>query len=503
MSVTGNVRDNGTPPEGFVTLTVPSGDKINLPLLKGTDGPPMIDIRTLYSQAGMFTFDPGFTCTGSCESKITYIDGLKGTLQYRGYTIESLAENCDYMEVCYLLMFGELPSRTQKEAFVSNVKCELMVHEQLISFFRGFKSDAHPMAIMVGVTGALSAFFNDSLDISSPEQCELACTRLIAKMPTIAAIAYKTHMGQPIVYPRADLSYSENFLHMLFATPLARYEPNAVCAKALDIIFVLHADHEQNASASTVRIAGSSQANPYACIAAGIASLWGPAHGGANEAVLAMLEEIGTVDQIPAAIARAKDKSSSFRLMGFGHRVYKNRDPRATRMKQITTQVLAELGITNPLLDVAVELERRVLEDEYFVKRKLYPNVDFYSGIVLLAIGIPREMFTVLFAVARTVGWCTQWQEMISEKTQKIGRPRQLYTGPAMRTVPPILSRRHSEDVSVLGSTDQQGRRRNTSAGGILSPRSTTGKGGLSIGGSSSAMSPERGTPAAFYTSRV
>lgn len=351
-------------------------------------------------------------------------------------------------------MFGELPSSLQKSTFEDKIHSESMLHEQLISFFKGFKSDAHPMAILVGVVGALSAFFNDNLDISSPAAREIACTRLIAKMPTIAAIAYKTHLGQPIVYPRSDLTYTENFLHMMFALPTHEYIVNPICSNALDTIFVLHADHEQNASASTVRIAGSSQANPYACIAAGIASLWGPAHGGANEAVLNMLQDIESVENIPRALMRAKDKNDSFRLMGFGHRVYKNMDPRAKKMKEICQEVLEELGIHNPLLSIAVELEKAVLQDDYFVTRKLYPNVDFYSGIVLLAIGIPKEMFTVLFTVARTAGWCSQWREMISEKTQKIGRPRQLYTGPTSRIVPPILHREHSTDVSLLGSTN-------------------------------------------------
>jgi citrate synthase len=333
--------------DNFVTLQLPCGKTVQLPILQGTAGPPMIDIRTLYSTTGMFTFDPGFTCTGSCESKITFVDGEKGILQYRGYSIESIADRCDYMEVCYLLMFGELPSSVQKKNFVSKIQKQSMLHEQLISFFKGFKHDAHPMSIMVGVTGALSAFFSTDLDVSSPTAREMACTRLIAKMPTIAAIAYKTHIGQPIVYPRNDLTYCENFLHMMFAMPTHEYVVNPVCSKALDAIFILHADHEQNASASTVRIAGSSQANPYACIAAGIASLWGPAHGGANEAVLLMLEEIGCVDNIPSAVARAKDKTDRFRLMGFGHRVYKTKDPRAAKMKLICTAVLEELYSTN------------------------------------------------------------------------------------------------------------------------------------------------------------
>lgn len=413
----------------------------------------MLDIRQLYAKAGVFTFDPGFTSTGSCESKITFIDGEQGILQYRGYSIESVANHCDYLEVCYLLMFGELPSSSQKASFKSKVQSEAMLHEKLISFFNGFKCDAHPMAIMVGVTGALSAFFNNDLDIHDPHMREIACTRLIAKMPTIAAIAYKTHLGQPIVYPRNDLSYTENFLHMMFALPTHEYKVNPICARALDTIFVLHADHEQNASASTVRIAGSSGANPYACIAAGIASLWGPAHGGANEAVLDMLTEIGSPEFIPLALARAKDKKNNFRLMGFGHRVYKNRDPRASKMKTICNEVLSELGVTNPLLEVACQLEEAVLKDDYFASRKLYPNVDFYSGIVLLAIGIPKEMFTVLFAVARTAGWTAQWREMISEKSQRIGRPRQLYSGPSAREVQPLEGRDHSEDVSLLGST--------------------------------------------------
>mmetsp|Transcript_16958 Transcript_16958/g.28299 ORF Transcript_16958/g.28299 Transcript_16958/m.28299 type:complete len:502 (-) Transcript_16958:275-1780(-) len=439
--------------QDFATLTLPDGTTCQLPILHGTQGSSMIDIRTLHKQTGMFTFDPGFTCTGSCESKITFIDGEKGLLQYRGYSIESIADKCDYIEVCYLLMFGELPSHQQKCSFQQTIHREMMVHEKLISFFGGFKSDAHPMAIMVGVVGALSAFFNDSLDLNSAESRELACTRMIAKMPTIAAIAYKTHLGQPIVYPRSDLTYAENFLHMMFAVPTEEYVVNKIHARALDTIFVLHADHEQNASASTVRIAGSSQANVYACISAGIASLWGPAHGGANEAVLNMLESIDSVDDIPRLIEEAKSKTSSFRLMGFGHRVYKNRDPRATKMKMMCEEVLRSLKITNPLLSIAVALEEAVLKDEYFVKRNLYPNVDFYSGIVLLAIGIPKHMFTVLFALSRTVGWVTQWREMISESTQKIGRPRQLYTGPTLREVAPLRARRPSLDSSLLGST--------------------------------------------------
>ena len=381
----------------------------------------------------MFTFDPGFTSTGSCESKITYIDGELGELQYRGYPIEQLAAQSDYMEVCYLLLFGELPTKAEKEKFVSDITNHTMVHEQLHRFFSGFRRDAHPMAIMVGVVGALAAFYHDSTDINDPHQRMVASYRMIAKIPTIAAMAYKYSVGQPFVYPDNNLSYAGNFLKMMFSVPAEEYVVNPILEKAMDLIFILHADHEQNASTSTVRLAGSSGANPFACIASGIACLWGPAHGGANEACLNMLAEIGTVDRIPEFVARAKDKSDPFRLMGFGHRVYKNFDPRATVMRETAHQVLGELGVDDPLFDVAMELEKIALEDEYFIEKKLYPNVDFYSGVILKAMGFPTEMFTVLFALARTSGWIAQWNEMIEDPTQKIGRPRQLFTGTPKR----------------------------------------------------------------------
>ncbi len=397
---------------------------------KGTLGPDVIDIAPLYKNTDRFTFDPGFTSTASCESDITFIDGDKGILLHRGYPIDQLAENGDFLETCYLLLYGELPNATEKEDFDHRVTRHTMVHEQMTKFFTGFRRDAHPMAVMCGVVGALSAFYHDSTDISDPQQRMIASLRMIAKMPTIAAMAYKYHVGQPFVYPRNDLGYAANFLHMCFAVPCEEYKVNPILARAMDRIFILHADHEQNASTSTVRLAGSSGANPFACIAAGIACLWGPAHGGANEAALNMLEEIGTVDQIPEYIERAKDKDDPFRLMGFGHRVYKNYDPRAKIMQKTTHEVLKELGIKDdPLLEVAMELEKIALTDEYFIEKKLYPNIDFYSGITLKALGFPTTMFTVLFALARTVGWIAQWKEMIEDPKQRIGRPRQLYTG--------------------------------------------------------------------------
>ena len=399
----------------------------------GSIGPKVIDIRSLYAQTGMFTYDPGFTSTASCESKITFIDGDKGELLYRGYPIEQLAESSDYMEVCYLLLFGELPTKAEKEKFSTGITYHTMVHEQLFRLFNGFRRDAHPMSIMVGVVGALSAFYHDSTDITDAHQRMVASFRLIAKIPTIAAMAYKYSVGQPFVYPRNDLSYAGNFLHMMFSVPAEEYVVSPTLERAMDLIFTLHADHEQNASTSTVRLAGSSGANPFACIAAGIACLWGPAHGGANEACLKMLGEIGSVDRIPEFIAKAKDKNDPFRLMGFGHRVYKNFDPRATVLRKAAHDVLAELGVKDPLFDVAMELEKIAREDEYFISKKLYPNVDFYSGIILKAMGFPIEMFTVLFALARTSGWVAQWKEMIEDPKQKIGRPRQLYTGAEKR----------------------------------------------------------------------
>jgi citrate synthase len=418
-----------------VTLTDNStGKTYTLPVLPGTTGPEVIDIRKLYADSGYFTYDPGFTSTGSCESKITYIDGDEGILLHRGYAIEDLAKNCNFLEVCYLLLHGELPSPEQLVTFDKTITYHTMVHEQINYFLRGFRRDAHPMAILCGVTGALSSFYHDSTDIEDPKQRMIASHRLIAKLPTIAAMAYKYSVGQPFMYPRNDLSYAENFLYMTFGVPCEPYVVNPVLSRAMDRIFILHADHEQNASTSTVRLAGSSGANPFACIAAGIASLWGPAHGGANEAVLKMLQEIGDKERIPEFIKRAKDKNDSFRLMGFGHRVYKNFDPRAQVMRETCHEVLADLGIKNdPLLDIAMELERIALEDEYFIEKKLYPNVDFYSGIILKAMGFPTSMFTVLFAVARTVGWIAQWKEMIEDPGQKIGRPRQLYTGATHR----------------------------------------------------------------------
>lgn len=413
------------------------GQSIELPVLSGTAGYDVVDVRTL-GKHGFFTFDPGFLATGSCESKITYIDGENGILLHRGYPIDQLATQADYLEVCYMLLHGEAPTAEQYDSFKATITKHTMVHQGLHNFFNGFRRDAHPMAMLCAVTGALSSFYHDDLDIHDEKQRLRSAYRLIAKMPTIAAMAYKFSIGQPFVYPKNDLSYSENFLNMMFSVPAEDYKVNPIIAKAMDRIFTLHADHEQNASTSTVRLAGSSGANPYACIAAGVASLWGPAHGGANEACLRMLKEIGSVDNIPKYIEKAKDKNDPFRLMGFGHRVYKNFDPRATVMRESAHEVLQELNIDDPLLDVAMELERIALEDPYFVEKKLYPNVDFYSGIILKAIGIPTNMFTVIFALSRTVGWISHWHEMMGEANQKIGRPRQLYTGEAKRDFTPI-----------------------------------------------------------------
>ncbi|OYU40141.1 MAG: citrate (Si)-synthase [Pseudorhodobacter sp. PARRP1] len=410
------------------------GKSYDLPVYSPTLGPDVVDIRKLYDQADVFTFDPGFTSTAACESAITYIDGDKGELLHRGYPIEQLANKSSYLEMCYLLLYGELPNAGQLSDFEGRVTRHTMVHEQMHNFFRGFRRDAHPMATMVGVVGAMSAFYHDSLDINDEWQREVAAIRMVAKLPTIAAMAYKYSVGQPFVYPKNSLSYAGNFLNMCFAVPAEEYHVNPILAKAMDRIMMLHADHEQNASTSTVRLAGSSGANPFACIAAGIACLWGPAHGGANQACLEMLREIGTVDRIPEYIAKAKDKTSGFRLMGFGHRVYKNFDPRATVMKESADEVLELLGIhNNPTLQVAKELERIALSDDYFISKKLYPNVDFYSGIILDAMGFPTSMFTPIFAISRTVGWIAQWKEMIAEKNQKIGRPRQLYVGEKQR----------------------------------------------------------------------
>ena len=418
-----------------------TGKKVDLPLLGGTVGPKVIDIRKLYAQTGYFTFDPGYTSTGSCESAITYIDGDAGVLLYRGYPIEELAEHSDFMEVCYLLLNGELPTPAQKTTFSRDITLHTMVHEQLTTFYRGFRRDAHPMAVMCGVVGALSAFYHDSTDIHDPRQRMIASYRLIAKMPTIAAMAFKYTLGQPFIYPKNSLNFAENFLHMCFAVPCEDYAVNPILAKAMDRIMVLHADHEQNASTSTVRLASSSGANPFACIAAGIASLWGPAHGGANEAALRQLQEIGHKDRIPDFIRRVKDKNEGARLMGFGHRVYRNFDPRAKVMRQTCHDVLGELGINDDLLELAMELEHVALHDDYFVEKKLYPNVDFYSGIILKAMGFPMSMFTALFAVSRTIGWIAQWNEMIEDANQKIGRPRQLYTGKARRDYIPLTQR--------------------------------------------------------------
>jgi citrate synthase len=411
------------------------------PVMSGSVGPQVVDIRKLYSETGMFTYDPGFTSTASCESALTYIDGDEGILLHRGYPIGQLAEQSSFMEVSYLLLNGELPSKDELNEFTHTITRHTMLHEQLATFYRGFRRDAHPMAIMCGVVGALSAFYHDSTDINDPHQRMIASHRLIAKMPTIAAMAYKYSVGQPFLYPDNSLSYTGNFLRMTFGVPAEPYEVNPIVERALDRIFILHADHEQNASTSTVRLAGSSGANPFACIAAGIACLWGPAHGGANEAALNMLREIGTPDRIPEFIARAKDKNDPFRLMGFGHRVYKNYDPRATVMQQTVREVFDALKVSDPVFEVALQLEHMALNDPYFVEKKLFPNVDFYSGVILSAIGFPTTMFTALFALARTVGWVAQWNEMISDPAQKIGRPRQLYTGPTQRDYTPIGER--------------------------------------------------------------
>ena len=418
------------------------GKSAEMPVRSGTLGPDVIDIGRLYRDTGCFTYDPGFTSTANCSSKITYIDGDKGVLLHRGYPIDQLAERSNFLELCYLLLNGELPTKAERSEFDKAITRHTMVHEQMTRFFTGFRRDAHPMAVVCGCVGAMSAFYHDSTDINDPEQRRIAANRMIAKMPTIAAMAYKYSVGQPFIYPRNDLDYTSNFLQMCFAVPCEPYVVNPVVGRALDKIFILHADHEQNASTSTVRLAGSSGANPFACIAAGVACLWGPAHGGANEAALNMLQEIGTVDRIPEYIKMAKDKNSGFRLMGFGHRVYKNYDPRAKVMQKTCHEVLDALGVHDePLLKVAIELERIALQDEYFVEKKLYPNIDFYSGITLRAMGFPVSMFTVLFAVARTVGWIAQWKEMIEDPEQRIGRPRQLYIGAPERNYIPVNER--------------------------------------------------------------
>lgn len=425
-----------------VTLTFDNGTTpIELPVLSGNLGADVIDIRNL-GKSGYFTYDPGFLSTASCSSGITFIDGDEGLLYYRGYPIEQLAEHCDFMEVSYLLINGELPNTQQKQTFTNTISSHTMLHDQLANIFRGFRRDAHPMAVMVGVLGSMSAFYHDSLDIRDPQHREISAFRLLAKVPTIAALCYKYNLGQPFMYPQNRYNYAQNFMHMMFATPCETYEPNPILAKAFERILILHADHEQNASTSTVRLVGSSGANPFACIAAGIASLWGPAHGGANEATLKMLEEIGDVSRIGEYIKRAKDKADSFRLMGFGHRVYRNMDPRAAIMRQTCHQVLDELGLhDDPMFKLALKLERIALEDEYFVSKQLYPNVDFYSGIVMRAMGIPNSMFTAIFALARTAGWIAQWNEMVSDQEAKIGRPRQLYTGAVRRDFVPIEKR--------------------------------------------------------------
>ena len=430
--------------ETKATLSFSDGSpSIEFPIYKGSIGPDVIDIRKLYGATGKFTYDPGFMSTASCNSSITYIDGDKGELLYRGYPIEQLAVNCDFLETCYLLLNGELPNQKEKDDFVNTVTYHTMVHEQMQFFFRGFRRDAHPMSVLVGTVGALASFYHDSLDINDPHHREVSAIRLIAKMPTLVAMAHKYSMGQPFVYPRNDLSYTANFMRMMFATPCEEYKVNDVLVRALDRILILHADHEQNASTSTVRLSGSSGANPFACIAAGIACLWGPAHGGANEAALNMLRDIGSVDKIGEFVNKVKDKSSGVKLMGFGHRVYKNYDPRAKLMRETCHEVLAELGLENdPQFKLAMALEKIALEDDYFVQRKLYPNVDFYSGIVQSALGIPVQLFTGIFAMARTVGWIAQWNEMISDPEQKIGRPRQLFVGSAQRDVPPMSARK-------------------------------------------------------------
>jgi citrate synthase len=423
------------------TLTI-DGKTVEFPVMVGVHGNDVIDIRTLGAKTGLFTYDSGFLSTASCQSKVTFIDGDKGELLYRGFPIEQLAENCSFLEVAYLLKNGELPNAKQKPEFEDNIKHHTMVHEQLVRFYQGFRRDAHPMAVMVGVVGALSAFYHDAHDFSNPEHRNISYVRLIAKLPTIVAMAYKYTVGQPFMYPRNDLDYTANFMHMMFGTPAQEYKPNPVLVHALDVIFTLHADHEQNASTSTVRLAGSSGANPFACISAGIACLWGPAHGGANEACLEMLEEIGDVSRVGEYIKRAKDKNDTFKLMGFGHRVYKNFDPRAKLMRKVCYDVLTELGLQDDrLFKLAMELEKIALEDPYFIEKKLYPNVDYYSGIVHKALGIPTSMFTCIFALARTVGWMTQWEEMLTDPEYKIGRPRQLYIGAARRDVTPLSKR--------------------------------------------------------------
>jgi citrate synthase len=426
-----------------ITLTDnATGKQIELPILRGAKGPPTVDVRSLYKELGYFTYDPGFMSTASCSSGITYIDGDQGILMYRGYPIEVLAEHSNYLEVCYLLLNGELPSREELDEFTHIIQEHTMLHEALRNFYNGFRHDAHPMAIMVGIVGALSAFYQDSTDVHNAKHREISAFRMIAKMPTIAAWSYKYSMGQAFIYPKANLSYTENFLRMMFAVPTEEYVPNPLFVKALDLILILHADHEQNASTSTVRLTGSSEANPFAAVAAGIASLWGPAHGGANEAVIRMLEEITETGDITSFIEKAKDKNDSFRLMGFGHRVYKNYDPRAKLIREICHQLVAELGTEEmPLLATAMELEKIATEDEYFIKRKLYPNVDYYSGIILRAMGIPMNMFTVIFALARTVGWISHWNEMMQDPESRIGRPRQLYVGADRRSYTPINQR--------------------------------------------------------------
>ena len=428
--------------ERKVTLTIDGQAPVDFPIMSPTHGNDCVDIRTLGGKTGLFTYDSGFLSTASCKSKVTFIDGDKGELLYRGYPIEQLAENCNFLEVTYLLKNGELPNAKQKTDFETTIKKHTMVHEQLSKFYSGFRRDAHPMAVMTGVVGALSAFYHDAMDFSDAEHRNVSFNRLVAKMPTIVAMAYKYSTGMPFMYPDNELDYTANFMRMMFGNPCEKYVPNPVLVRALDVIFTLHADHEQNASTSTVRLAGSSGANPFACIAAGIACLWGPAHGGANEACLQMLEQIGDVSKVGEYINRAKDKNDSFKLMGFGHRVYKNFDPRAKLMGKVCNEVLTELGLENDrLFKLAMELEKIALEDDYFVEKKLYPNVDFYSGIVQKAIGIPTEMFTCIFALARTVGWMTQWEEMLTDPEYKIGRPRQLYIGPAKRDVVPLAQR--------------------------------------------------------------
>jgi citrate synthase len=418
-----------------------TGRTIELTSRPGTMGPDVVDIRSLYADHGLFTYDPGYGSTASCESKITFIDGDKGILLYRGYPVEQLAEKSSFMEVCYLLLHGELPTSVQLEEFIHTVTTHTMINENILRLFNGFHYDAHPMAMVAGVVGSMSAFYHDTTDIMNPRHRDIFAHRIMAKLPTIAAAAYKHTMGQPFTYPRNDLRYCANLLHMFFAVPAQKYEVDPVAAQALDLLFILHADHEQNCSTSTVRLAGSSQANPYSAIAAGISALWGPAHGGANEAVLEMLKQIGTVERIPQFIARAKDKNDSFRLMGFGHRVYKNYDPRAKIIRTMTHRVLNELGKADPLLDVAMRLEEIALQDPYFIEKKLYPNVDFYSGIIYKALGIPTSMFTVMFAIGRAVGWCAHWREMITDPEGRIGRPRQLYTGPSKRDYSDIRKR--------------------------------------------------------------